>query len=252
MKTKRSHIAAAIAGLALWFLSAQPAHCFYNPSTGRWLSRDPIDEKGGVNLYAFGRNQPQDQVDALGLAAGCRRCRVKSLTLIPGAWHIQPGYGSLYFNFTIKATLSDEWRLGDRDDPKCCKYIQWMTAYGLLNGQLIRTSIDGVPMSDAEGHLDYQHWAGDDVNRAIQSGSWPQPSGTSYSASDTPGLHGNWPPPLVAGDQITLIFDVLGQIVDACNDNALRASASLHASASGSYPKALRLDPERTSWWPPW
>ncbi len=40
---------------------------YYNPSTGRWLSRDPIEEKGGVNLYSFVNNRPVGTVDALGL-----------------------------------------------------------------------------------------------------------------------------------------------------------------------------------------
>lgn len=31
-----------VATLAAWFLFAQTGQCFYNPSTGRWLSRDPI------------------------------------------------------------------------------------------------------------------------------------------------------------------------------------------------------------------
>jgi RHS repeat-associated protein len=26
---------------------------FYNSTTGRWLSRDPIEEEGGINLYGF-------------------------------------------------------------------------------------------------------------------------------------------------------------------------------------------------------
>ena len=39
---------------------------YYNASTGRWLSRDPIAEKGGANLYAFARNDAQDRVDVLG------------------------------------------------------------------------------------------------------------------------------------------------------------------------------------------
>jgi RHS repeat-associated protein len=39
---------------------------YYNPSTGRWLSRDPIGEKGGKNLYAFCNNAPTYQIDALG------------------------------------------------------------------------------------------------------------------------------------------------------------------------------------------
>ena len=39
---------------------------YYNPSTGRWLSRDPIGEKGGKNLYAFLGNAPCGEVDAYG------------------------------------------------------------------------------------------------------------------------------------------------------------------------------------------
>ena len=40
---------------------------YYNPNTGRWPSRDPIEEDGGVNLYAFVGNEPTDQFDPLGL-----------------------------------------------------------------------------------------------------------------------------------------------------------------------------------------
>ena len=39
----------------------------YNPVDGRWLSRDPIDEQGGVNLYGFVGNDPNDLVDFNGL-----------------------------------------------------------------------------------------------------------------------------------------------------------------------------------------
>lgn len=39
----------------------------YNPSLGRWLSRDPIGEAGGINLYGYVRNQPLFRVDPLGL-----------------------------------------------------------------------------------------------------------------------------------------------------------------------------------------
>ena len=35
-------------------------------SDGRWQSRDPIDESGGENLYAFVNNNPIDQADYLG------------------------------------------------------------------------------------------------------------------------------------------------------------------------------------------
>ena len=39
---------------------------YYDPLTGRWPSRDPIDEKGGMNLYGFVRNDGVDRVDYLG------------------------------------------------------------------------------------------------------------------------------------------------------------------------------------------
>jgi len=53
-------------------------HRYYNPSTGRWLSRDPIGEEGNMGLYGFVGNQPINLVDVLGLQS----------------W-IGPGYGAL-------------------------------------------------------------------------------------------------------------------------------------------------------------
>jgi RHS repeat-associated protein len=41
---------------------------FYDPLTGRWPSRDPIEEKGGVNLYGFVGNDGVDKWDYLGLS----------------------------------------------------------------------------------------------------------------------------------------------------------------------------------------
>jgi RHS repeat-associated protein len=40
---------------------------YHNPSTGRFLGRDPIAESGGFNLYAFVFNRPVDILDILGL-----------------------------------------------------------------------------------------------------------------------------------------------------------------------------------------
>lgn len=40
---------------------------FYGASTGRWLSRDPIGEDGGLNLQNFVHNGPLSAIDALGL-----------------------------------------------------------------------------------------------------------------------------------------------------------------------------------------
>jgi hypothetical protein len=45
----------------------QNATAFYSPNTGRWLSRDPINEKGGRNLYGFLNNDAVDYLDKIGL-----------------------------------------------------------------------------------------------------------------------------------------------------------------------------------------
>ena len=40
---------------------------YYSPPLGRWLSKDPIEEEGGVNLYGFVENSGMNGVDLLGL-----------------------------------------------------------------------------------------------------------------------------------------------------------------------------------------
>jgi RHS repeat-associated protein len=41
---------------------------YYSPEMGRWISRDPIGEEGGVNLYGFVNNNPANLIDSLGNA----------------------------------------------------------------------------------------------------------------------------------------------------------------------------------------
>lgn len=41
---------------------------FYDPETGRWPSRDPIEESGGINLYGFVGNKGVNRTDLLGLS----------------------------------------------------------------------------------------------------------------------------------------------------------------------------------------
>jgi len=51
---------------------------YYNPSTGRWLSRDPISERGGLNQYVIAGNNAASRLDALGLTrleSSCKRVR---------------------------------------------------------------------------------------------------------------------------------------------------------------------------------
>ena len=51
-------------GLGYW------GHRYYSPELGRWLSRDPIGEAGGLNLYEYALSSPQQYIDPLGYAIG--------------------------------------------------------------------------------------------------------------------------------------------------------------------------------------
>ena len=55
-----------VAAVALF--AALNVQASYDPSTGRWFSRDPAQEQGGQNLYAFAANNGVANIDSLGLA----------------------------------------------------------------------------------------------------------------------------------------------------------------------------------------
>jgi hypothetical protein len=65
----------AMATLLLTLLWGGDALAFYNPSTGRWLNRDPIAESRDLDLYSFAGNAPINKYDRLGLLAlSCGQC----------------------------------------------------------------------------------------------------------------------------------------------------------------------------------
>ena len=57
---------------------------YYIPAGGRWASRDPIGEEGGINLYGFVGNDPSGYFDILGLGEGAVGAHpiIKGLTVV--------------------------------------------------------------------------------------------------------------------------------------------------------------------------
>jgi hypothetical protein len=92
MKTTVWPIPTPVLAASCFLLSACASGAFYNPSTGRWLSRDPIQEAGfasrrghfvhagspfdGPNIYAFLMNATPSRVDYLGLRTCCCKGKV--------------------------------------------------------------------------------------------------------------------------------------------------------------------------------
>lgn len=54
---------------------------YYDPLTGRWPSRDPIGEEGGVNLYAFLGNDGMNRWDILGELGSDAQCTTSTIGL---------------------------------------------------------------------------------------------------------------------------------------------------------------------------
>jgi hypothetical protein len=55
---------------------------YYGPGTGRWVSRDPIGERGGANCFAFVGGDPCNHADIIGL--------VPAFPGEPGLWPPPP------------------------------------------------------------------------------------------------------------------------------------------------------------------
>ncbi|NOS70693.1 MAG: hypothetical protein HOP33_12275 [Verrucomicrobia bacterium] len=65
MKTEK--IATVVLTTCVIWFTAHEAQAFYNPSTGRWLSRDPLGSQGGAALYVCAKNNLVANLDLLGL-----------------------------------------------------------------------------------------------------------------------------------------------------------------------------------------
>ena len=57
---------------------------YYSPGLGRWVSRDPIETAGGVNLYQFSLNNPVLMLDPLGLCVEGDTCYSVDIARVPG------------------------------------------------------------------------------------------------------------------------------------------------------------------------
>jgi RHS repeat-associated protein len=82
---------------------------YYDPTTGRWPSRDPMGENGGLNIYGFIKNDGVNYLDYLGLVLVITGNGITSSNgtgvIIDGSISIVPG-GGIQINGSITPTSS--------------------------------------------------------------------------------------------------------------------------------------------------
>ena len=82
---------------------------FYDAITGRWMSRDPIQEEGGLNIYCFVKNDGVSRWDVFGLADSEKCLPMKKIFFIgkdQTSVPMDPQIGSSYLDDIYKEMVS--------------------------------------------------------------------------------------------------------------------------------------------------
>jgi RHS repeat-associated protein len=143
---------------------------FYNTATGRWPSRDPIDEEGGVNLYGFVGNDSLNGLDLLGMKAphiifkvafkGAGK--IMPLHMDAGAERAYNSWGEADNAYRDAKTKFDVNKDGKVDEKDCCPCDFRATGYSwgawsaIVAAQLLRNdkSIDQANLVIRLGLID--------------------------------------------------------------------------------------------------
>lgn len=156
---------------------------YYNASTGRWVSRDPVEEKGGFNLYAFVADNPVCTSDRLGLfrddwmTCPCR-CVSVAVTYHPGG-NSPPGSLAMYQHLTddvFGSKIDVAWTVtGNRHD---CKFYQDETGTSsVLTGPGFNLVVKGENHQVSQAYTDYMG--------ATFHFAFPQPATATYNFKQT-------------------------------------------------------------------
>ena len=106
---------------------AGPGYRYYAPALGRWLSRDPADESGGLHLYGFVANSPGQLVDSVGLALTAFDIQDEGTLTYTGLWPWQiPSWGFPFYTPGFLDSHSDFEVVAWLDESCCCLLgVEW-------------------------------------------------------------------------------------------------------------------------------
>lgn len=142
---------------------------YYSAEMGRWVSRDPIEEEGGINLYGMVGNDLINGVDLYGL----RICHRERVDYKLGGWKFNVWKIKAEFSLTIRGqiTVCDDCtrELAGRLTGQLAGQIPlWTvpgftvsgTASGELHGQVSAKWTQGKQGIDASGSVRLAGWGG--------------------------------------------------------------------------------------------
>jgi hypothetical protein len=182
------------------------------------LSRDPIEERGGVNIYAMVGNNLADSVDILGMGAMKPSCALDEAHFIPVGWKVDHSiYGAIVYVFSYRL----KW---DCLCMNCCKVEQYVRGTASINGAPVSVALSGVPL-DGTIQMDPIQNVADEK--------------CMFVVGDAPGFKVG----LKKGDKVNLKMSFWISVRDACNHDKLVWGKVLDISISGTYPDHLTLTP---------
>ena len=183
---------------------------FYQPTTGRWLSRDLIEERGGKNLYAFLGNNPIGQVDSVGLCD----CKVTSGPIVTYKDETnEPGTAHLHFFIGAKLAAPGT----------ACEFKQLVKGHLTVNG--VATPFNSTGSQSPVVDSSYV-----DDGYTIANNLVPLPD---FVVSDDPGVNG-----MVASSDIDYYVTFKAQIIDKKTGTVVAEKDGYWVEIKGVYKKA--------------
>jgi RHS repeat-associated protein len=121
----------------------------YDPQTTRWLSRDPIAENGGINLYGYVGNNPINLFDLLGMQGSAynKRAGRSAFPNRPPDWHRNRNRNNNCPKKEPKDGTCSEGRKWERD------LAVWGWLKGGWGGNAYRSSDGSECVYDGNGNI---------------------------------------------------------------------------------------------------